>query len=213
LVLLHGFTGGPSSWDAVVASLHTPALRLTVAGHLDAPPPHFWAQEVARLTALLPAEPVHLAGYSLGGRLALAIAAASPARIARLSLIGAHPGLPTEDERRARREVDARWVALLRTGDIHAFATAWEAQPLFAGPDNARRTAARALRRRQEPHCLATALDVLGLGRMPLVRAACPVRAIAAARDTHIPADRRVAGGHDLLADAPTTVAEFLEEP
>ena len=83
LFLLHGFTGSPASWDGVLALLpERRTLRPALLGH-GAPPPEAttFAGEIARLAALLPDEPVHLAGYSLGARMALSLALAHPERI------------------------------------------------------------------------------------------------------------------------------------
>jgi 2-succinyl-6-hydroxy-2,4-cyclohexadiene-1-carboxylate synthase len=234
LFLLHGFTGSPSSWDAVLALLpEVPALRPPLLGH-GAPPPEArtFTEEMARLAALLPDEPVHLAGYSLGARLALSLALAHPARVARLTLVAVHPGLPTTQEKNARRESDAAWRALLIEGGLERFLDAWDAQPLFATrarlPD-AVTAAHRAARRRHDPLGLARSLELLGLAEMPdcrpeLPRLTVPVTLMAGELDAKFLglarelADalphatlRAVAGaGHDLLLERPDLVAVEL---
>jgi len=126
--------------------------------------------EVARLAEGLGETPVHLAGYSLGARLALGIAVRHPERVARLTLIGVHPGLTTEKERDERRRADARWIELLETCGIAAFVDAWSAQPLFAServlPD-AVRLRRQEERLRHDPRELARSLRVTGLAEMP----------------------------------------------
>src|SRR5690242_21267669 len=94
LVLLHGFTGSAASWDDVVAALPgVHSVRPALLGHAPesdaARAVRTWSDEIARLGALLPPEPVHLVGYSLGARLALALALAlrSPGRLTHLTLI------------------------------------------------------------------------------------------------------------------------------
>src|SRR5690348_15976815 len=104
LFLLHGFTGSPASWDDVLSALpdaeaHRPALLGHAPETERTRAVRTFADEVARLAELLPPDPVHLCGYSLGARLALALALAHPARIARLTLISGQPGLPNEAER------------------------------------------------------------------------------------------------------------------
>lgn len=234
LFLLHGFTGSPSSWDAVLSRLPgRTALRPPLLGH-GAPPPEArtFAEEVARLAALLPDEPVHLAGYSLGARVALALAVAHPARLRRLTVIGVHPGLPTQKEKDARRESDTAWRRLLVEDGTERFVDAWEAQPLFATQRRlpAELTQAhRAARLRHEPQGLARSLAVLGLAEMPdfrpeLPRLSLPVTLMAGELDDKfLGLARELAralplatlltapgAGHDLLLERPDLVASEL---
>jgi 2-succinyl-6-hydroxy-2,4-cyclohexadiene-1-carboxylate synthase len=235
LVLLHGFTGSPSSWDAVLALVpERPTLRPPLLGH-GAPPPgaRTFADEIARLAALLPDAPVHLAGYSLGARLALSLALAHPTHVARLTLIGAHPGLPTTQEKHARRESDAAWRRLLTEGGMERFLDAWDAQPLFATrarlPDAVTR-AHRAARLRHDPSGLARSLEVLGLAEMPdlrpeLPRLTLPVTLLAGELDAkflglareltsalpHATLRAAPGAGHDLLLERPDLVAVELQ--
>jgi 2-succinyl-6-hydroxy-2,4-cyclohexadiene-1-carboxylate synthase len=134
---------------------------------------------------------VVLVGYSLGGRLALHLAARHPERIARLLLVGASAGLETESARAERRESDARWARLLRENGLEAFFRAWEAQPLFASlaeldaPGRARLEAARA---GHDAEGLAWSLEAFGLGAQQPLHDALPALAVptvwaAGARD------------------------------
>jgi 2-succinyl-6-hydroxy-2,4-cyclohexadiene-1-carboxylate synthase len=236
LFLLHGFTGSPASWDAVLARLPARAvLRPALLGH-GAPPPEAttFDEEIARLAALLPPEPVHLAGYSLGARLALSLALAHPERLRRLTLIGVHPGLPTTKEKDARRQNDAGWRRLLTEAGIDAFVDAWEAQPLFVTQRRlpAAATAAhRAARLRHDPLGLARSLDVLGLAEMPDCRPrisalTMPVTLMAGELDEkflglgrelaqalpHATLRAAPGAGHDLLLERPDLVAVELNE-
>jgi 2-succinyl-6-hydroxy-2,4-cyclohexadiene-1-carboxylate synthase len=179
-VLLHGFTGGPRSWDALARRLPRRArvLRPTLAGHRSAPAATAWRDEIDRLARWVLREDVrdaHLVGYSLGGRLALGLLERDPSPFARATLIGAHPGLHDPRERDARRARDASWIELLEARGIEAFVDAWEAQPIF---ETQRRlpAATRAARRRERlghrADGLASALSALGLAQMPPVTAA-----------------------------------------
>ncbi len=171
LLALHGFTGRADAWAE--AAPH--AAGLAVAGHApDLPVPAGWSfdHEADRIAAVAGAagEPVHLAGYSMGGRLALAVACRWPERVARLTLVGVHPGLadqPAIDERRA---ADEGWCALLERGGIEAFVSAWQEQPLWrsqaALPAEVRERQ-RLARLQHSPVALAAALRALGLGSMP----------------------------------------------
>jgi len=182
MVLLHGFTGAPVSWDRVVELLPsscTPVLRPALPGHDGRVPPPLppgaapFAAEVDRLAAELRAAGTagaHLAGYSLGARVALGLLVRHPDLWSRATLIGAHPGLRDEAARERRAEEDGEWSALLRRRGAAAFVREWEARPLFASqarlPAPAR-AAQAAVRRAHHPEGLAAALERLGLAGMP----------------------------------------------
>jgi 2-succinyl-6-hydroxy-2,4-cyclohexadiene-1-carboxylate synthase len=209
------------------------ALRPPLLGHgAPAPEARTFAEEIARLAALLPGEPVHLAGYSLGARIALGLALAHPARVARLTLVGVHPGLPTTQEKLARRESDAAWCRLLLEGGLERFLDAWDAQPLFATrarlPEHVI-TSHRAARLRHDPLGLARSLEVLGLAEMPdcrpeLARLTMPVTLMAGELDPkfldlareltaalpHATLRAAPGAGHDLLLERPDLVAVEL---
>jgi 2-succinyl-6-hydroxy-2,4-cyclohexadiene-1-carboxylate synthase len=246
LVTLHGFTG----CAADLAPL-APTARLSLIGHspeLPVPPGHDFAAEVARVAAAIAAlgqpvrgprgEPlrggVHLCGYSMGARVALAVALAAPRAIARLTLIGAHPGLAEDDDdgRAARRAADARWSAILREDGVAAFVAAWEAAPMWASQAHAPAAALarqRAVRLGHDPRQLAAALDALGLAAQPdllprLDRLATPTTFVAGALDDRFAALARqmaarvpgatvalVAGaGHNPLIDQPATLVDIV---
>ncbi len=237
LVLLHGFTGSPASWDQTLASApNAVTLRPALLGH--APDTdrtreiRTFADEVTRLAELLPPGPVHLGGYSLGARLALALAVAHPERLARLTLVSGQPGLATDTERAARRAADARWCTLLETRGIGPFVAAWEAQPLFATQAHlppSERERHRQGRLAHDPFGLARSLRVTGLGEMPdllpeLASLGIPVTLLAGQLDTKFVAlaGRMAASlrhpsvilapgaGHDLLLEAPDLVRSAL---
>src|SRR5882724_11833530 len=91
LLLLHGFTGGPFTWDGVVASLRNErrVLRPFLLGHgaetarVDRPDgaESSFESEVDRIADLVRGAQlrnVHVCGYSLGGRIALGLLARAP---------------------------------------------------------------------------------------------------------------------------------------
>lgn len=71
-------------------------------------------------------------GYSMGGRLALHLAAARPDLVERLVLVGATAGLDSEDERVQRRAADEALASDLERAGLDAFLGRWLANPLFA---------------------------------------------------------------------------------
>jgi 2-succinyl-6-hydroxy-2,4-cyclohexadiene-1-carboxylate synthase len=197
LVLLHGFTGAPASWQPVLDALPgpLPAVAMALPGHHPSSPvqPGFEANVDAMAGALAAArlDGCHLVGYSLGGRAALGLALRHPHLAATLTVIGAHPGLDDAEERRQRIEGDRAWIDRLRQRGLQDFLAAWEQQPLFA---TQQRLPAEALAQQQrvraghDPEALARSLEQMGLGAMPaygprLVELGMPVTWIAGALD------------------------------
>src|SRR4051812_13407149 len=94
LVLLHGFTQTGRSWGPVLAALRSRyrCFAPDLPGHGDAAGrrPVSFDAVAAYVGALKPAT-FGLCGYSMGGRLALDVALRMPARVQRLTLVGASP--------------------------------------------------------------------------------------------------------------------------
>jgi len=236
LLLLHGFTGGPASWEPIVSKL-PPGLAVlapALAGHGDALAPDVssFEDEVNRVAALTtPGRDWHIAGYSLGGRLALGLLIRHPRLFSTATLIGAQPGLVTEDERRQRRDADERWCRMLARG-LPEFLAAWEAQPLFASQNDLPSEVLERQRRERlshDPAGLVHSLRVTGLGAMPsywdsLPEIPVPATLVAGERDQKFSAIARqmaekipsseieiVAGtGHNVALERPDVIAELL---
>jgi 2-succinyl-6-hydroxy-2,4-cyclohexadiene-1-carboxylate synthase len=110
---------------------------------------------------------VSLLGYSLGGRVALHVAAAHPERIAALILESASPGLADPAERAARAASDETLANAIERDGLAAFVDRWEKLPLFAGQSRlpeAARAELRAQRLRNNPVGLSNSLRGLGTG-------------------------------------------------
>ncbi len=195
LVLLHGFTQTGRSWDPVVTALgeRYRALAPDLRGHGaagDRRPVSFAAIEHDILELAPPR--FALAGYSMGGRIALDLAlrddGAAQRRITRLTLIGASPGLADPAERAARRAADEALADEIERGGVEAFARRWAAQPLFADQPPAVARAAHAERLRNSAAGLAASLRGVGTGAMEplwdrLDQLTIPVTLIAGERD------------------------------
>jgi 2-succinyl-6-hydroxy-2,4-cyclohexadiene-1-carboxylate synthase len=232
LVLLHGFTHTGASWDPVRSELgeRYRGLAPDIRGHGSAS-----AREPVTLAAVMEDTAASapgrftLAGYSMGGRLALHLALAHPARVERLVLIGASPGIADRHERDARRRADGRLADEIERSTIEESAARWEATPVLAGQPAAVLEAVRADRLRSTPAGLARALRGLGTGALPslwerLRELAMPVvlvvggrdekfRAIAEQMATLIPgAGTEVVpgAGHAVHLEAPRRVAEVI---
>ena len=168
-VLLHGFTQTGTSWDPVVRALgpewHAAAPDLRGHGRAaDARPVTF---ETIRedLDVVIGGETEVVAGYSMGGRLALDWAVTRRWSAGRLVLVGASPGLADPDARGARRTEDERLAARVLEVGVETFADEWGGRELFAGQSDEVAAAARAERLRQTERGLAAVLRGRGHGR------------------------------------------------
>ncbi|MEA2155252.1 MAG: 2-succinyl-6-hydroxy-2,4-cyclohexadiene-carboxylate synthase, partial [Solirubrobacteraceae bacterium] len=171
-----------------------------------------------------------LAGYSMGGRLALHVALAHPGRVSRLVLVSATAGIEDPAERERRRAADEALAAWMQARLMTEVADRWAAQPLFAGQPPQVAAAARADRLGNEPRHLAAALRGIGTGSMQplwarLGELEMDVAVLAGERDEKFVAlGRRLAealprgeltivpgAGHALPLEAPAAVAAAIE--
>ena len=171
---------------------------------------------------------VVVAGYSMGGRVALHIALRHTDRVAGLILISTSAGLRTEGERAQRRAADAaRAAAVLRHPPD--FVRDWYASPLFDPLTTARRDALAADRLANgRPEGWARALARLSVGAQPwhgerLREIRVPTVVLAGSADakfTAIAREMAAAGGftctivpgagHALLVERPDAVASAI---
>jgi 2-succinyl-6-hydroxy-2,4-cyclohexadiene-1-carboxylate synthase len=142
IAFLHGFSQRRWSWDEQVGALPAGWRALTVDlpghgedGHADAAAASMEAAASAVLAvwdALGWVRP-HLVGYSLGGRLALHLAAHHPERVASLVALGSHAGMDDETAREARRQGDEELARRIEERGVAWFSRHWASLPLFAG--------------------------------------------------------------------------------
>ncbi len=235
VVFLHGLLGVPESWTAVADELeHKGALYAeTLAGH--GATPRYHASFVSTVDAIADRwaeEPAHFVGYSLGGRLALALAALRPESVLSVVAIGAHAGLIHETDRLRRQ----RWETELCDVSVHdgleAFINQWEKLPLWESqralpPEVLKRQ--RRARLSHTPAGVAWALQSLGTGAMPelwsgLQNAKVPIALVAGARDEKFASlNDQVAAlshsitkavvpdvGHNVVLEAPVSLAMLI---
>jgi 2-succinyl-6-hydroxy-2,4-cyclohexadiene-1-carboxylate synthase len=170
-----------------------------------------------------------LAGYSLGGRLALRAALRDPARYAGVVTVSASAGIDDAAARRARAEADDRLAGWMEAAPIEDIVAIWERQPLFADQSEALVESQRAGRLSHDPAELAALLRTAGQGVLEpvwhrLLQLELPVLAIAGARDDgYAAAARRIAetaprgraaiiedSGHAPQLQRPEEVAELI---
>ncbi len=255
-LLLHGFLGRGADWTPVAGRL-APRRVLApdwlddaladVPGPTSAPDdpgPDAEPADVAdprpgslawasdRLAGRLDAAGIaqaDVAGYSMGGRLALMFAVRHSERVRRLVLVSATPGLRTPEERAARRAHDAALARDLAT-DFPRFLVRWTRQPVFASLSDAQRDAIEADRLAHvDPARAARALVAMGTGAMPslwepLRRLRVETHAVAGALDptyaalatseamtaAGVRATVLPGAGHALLTEAPDALADLL---
>ena len=235
VVLLHGFTHTGASWDPVIAALgeRYRALAPDIRGHGSAAEraPASLAAVLGDLAELAP-DRFTLAGYSMGGRLALhaALTPALGTRIDRLVLIGASPGIADPDARAERRDADERLAGEVDRMTIEQFAERWARTPVLTGQPRDVAAAIHADRLRNKPAGLADALRGLGTGALPslwhrLAAIRAPVTLIVGERDekflaiademAHRLPDASVVvipgAGHAVHLEAPTRVAALID--
>lgn len=202
LLLLHGFTGALSNWNAIVTGLRTRGVaqrivRVDLPGHgltepSDAVARHTMPAIAADLAALLDAlelSAVHVLGYSMGGRLALYVAVHHASRVQSVVLESASPGLEQEYERTVRRASDSALAERILTHGIPEFVDEWDALPLWRTQPAALRSQLHNQRLRNRAQGLALSLHGMGTGAQPslwnaLATLPCPALCLAGEHDT-----------------------------
>lgn len=180
LVLLHGFTGSSANWAEQSARLQVAGLRVLtpdLPGHganlpvsSDDYTIEAAAEELAALIEQKTTGPVHLLGYSMGGRLALYFALHYPEKVRSLLLESASPGLASPAERDARAASDDALADRIEREGIPAFVAYWESLPLWKSQGKlpaAVRLWLHEKRLQNAPHGLAESLRRMGTGVQP----------------------------------------------
>ena len=180
LVLLHGFTGSAEAMrplaDELAREFCVVSIDLLGHGLSDAPsdPMRYrmdaCVADVIGVLDAVDAERAHLLGYSMGGRVALALAVGHPNRVASALLIGASAGLADPTARTERERADEALARSIEVDGVERFVACWMAQPLFASQARLAaepRAAAHAQRLTNRAHGLAGSLRGLGTGAQP----------------------------------------------
>ena len=160
MILVHGFTQTADSWQPVVDALPRDwdAIAIEVPEGLD------FLSTASGLGAR--GGPGTYVGYSMGGRLCLALALERPDLVDELILVSASPGIADDRERAARRTADERLALDVERDGVDAFLDRWLDQPLFASlPRDVARVDER--RRTNTVDRITHQLRALGQGAQP----------------------------------------------
>ena len=179
VIVIHGFTGSAAAMAPLIDRLDGyRCIAVDLVGHGHSPSPadlapysvEAMAASVAVLNTGMGGEPCHVVGYSMGGRVALALADAHPDACRSLTLISATAGISDSAERAQRRDADAALAGRIDAGGMARFVDDWVALPMW-DTLRARLSAAEwqaSIRQRMtcDPVGLANSLRAAGTGAM-----------------------------------------------
>ena len=140
VIVIHGFTGSGAAMAPLVHRLDGwQRIAVDLPGHGRSPAPpqpsrysiEAMAESVARLAATAADESYHVIGYSMGGRVALALAAAHPHVCRSVALISATAGMTDEAERAHRRQADEALADRIGEHGLEQFVADWMAAPMW----------------------------------------------------------------------------------
>ena len=234
LLLLHGFGQNGSIWDPVVSHMGkrvicAPDLR----GHRNASALRPISTETLVSDVLALAREMNapiLAGYSMGGRVAMRAALAEPKLFSGLVLISTSAGIEDPQDRAERIERDEELAVALEETGHEGFETIWQQAPLWSGDVSRVMESAQSTRETTPADDLAASLRGFGSGqvapvwsRLPSI--ALPTLIVCGGRDaTYCRHAGRMTelikaatletipgAGHSLPVESPAELAEAIE--
>lgn len=161
ILALHGNLGSEKDWDA----WNFPNLRTVDLWEYSDLDFFEMAHRISTDLSEGMERPV-VAGYSLGGRLALHAMAIHPERWGGAVILSAHPGLECVEDRMARRISDEVWARKAREMEWSKFLEDWNEQGVLSA-SAVPKTQIRLEERRSE---IALALETWSLGRQENLR-------------------------------------------
>ena len=168
VVLLHGFAETARHWDRVTALLDRERYSPLA---FDLGP------DALRQIPVVAPERFILCGYSMGGRVALHLAAAAPERVTRLILVSATAGI---DDQAARLAADEQLAGEIEQGTTEEFITRWRRTTLFASDPDWVHDEIATDTRRLTPLQIAAMLRAFSAGRLPPLWDRLPTLAVPA---------------------------------
>lgn len=177
LVLFHGFTGSSNTWSPFISKWEIDFTIVTVdlPGHgktkMNTPYTiESCCEELKVLFQSIGLESFHLAGYSMGGRIALSFSMYYPEMIETLILESSTAGIDSDHERIQRRSNDEQWIKEIETKGVEHFVHMWENIPLFATQKRLPKVVQQNIRKErlsQSKEGLSDSLRYIGTGTMP----------------------------------------------
>ena len=135
VLFLHGFTQDHSTWDTIRKDIEFPSIAIDVPGHGRSTIEcsdysiNKFSSDLNSLICKLELNKIHLCGYSMGGRLAIAFASNYPDLIESLILESSMLGLNKRE--RDKRKVSDSNLALQIDENYKLFIANWEKNNLF----------------------------------------------------------------------------------
>ena len=178
ILFLHGFMGSTFDWykiaDDLSADFYSILIDLPFHGDtkiIDGSKIKSMqniSDEVIFLLNDLSIKKLIIAGYSMGGRLALCLAMTYPERFSHIILESVSPGLQTEREQAERKLQDEELAKKLKLVKLEKFLLEWYSQPIF-GDIKHHPEFNNLLKRRllNDPDKLANSLSIMGTGNQP----------------------------------------------
>jgi 2-succinyl-6-hydroxy-2,4-cyclohexadiene-1-carboxylate synthase len=188
LVFVHGFTQTRSSWDPIAEILNADGYEIVAVdapGHGESEELQLDLVETAAALGDTGGAATYV-GYSMGGRIGLQLAVASPERVERLVIVSATPGIEDDEERAARRAADEQRAEEIERDGVAAFLEGWLSLPMFTTLSPA--AAGLQARRSNTANGLAASLRLAGTGAQrplwaDLAALSMPVLIVAGALD------------------------------
>lgn len=198
-LLLHGFMGSHADFSKIMSDLPATVTAPDLLGHGQTisacSDPDFSIEQQADQLALLICQylkpPLIVWGYSMGGRVALALSLRHPQLVKYLILESSTAGIANDKQRKARQQHDIQLAGQLRDQGLTTFVDRWEQLPLFATQQKLpsfQRNFIRQQRLNQKKQGLARSLAAMGTGQMPnywpaLAKLQIPVLLLAGEQD------------------------------
>lgn len=142
IFFLHGFTGSSDDWDSVLPRIDNGFNKFTVdlLGHGKSDFPddqalYSWELQVEQLNKVISHftdGKIILAGYSMGGRLALCYAHHYPERVLGLILESTSPGIKDSKQREKRIKEDEELAKYILSHSTKDFIELWVNREIFA---------------------------------------------------------------------------------
>jgi|GEM_PF-5080 len=193
VLVLHGFTGCGESMHEVADALAegTRVILPDLPGHGGSPAPQdpeayrmaSCCDALAELLSRLGVGAAHVVGYSMGARVALALAVRHPRCVRSLVLIGGRAGIQDSARRARRVAADTSLAARILERGVPWFVDYWMAQPLFASQRRLGTATLASLRQQRLANraCgLAGSLRGMGAGAQPPLFGMLPEVAVPA---------------------------------